>query len=56
MTYLFDLLVRKHKLSFETTASVLAAPFWNDIERESEERKEFLRILRIAYASALVNM
>ncbi len=55
MTYLFDLLVRKHKLSFETVADILAAPFWNEIERQPQDRKELLRTLRITYASALVN-
>lgn len=55
ITYLFDLLVRKHKLTFEITANILAAPFWDTIERESEERRETLQALRIIYGSALIN-
>ena len=55
ITYLFDLLIRKHKLSFEVTADILAAPFWDDIERQPEEKKEILRTLRIIYGSALIN-
>lgn len=55
MTYLFDLLVRKHRFSFEIVADILAAPFWDEIERASPEEKEFLQVLRIAYGSALVN-
>jgi glutamate synthase domain-containing protein 1 len=55
MTYLFDLLVRKHRLDFEIVADILAAPFWDEIERVSEEKSEFLKTLRIIYASALVN-
>jgi glutamate synthase domain-containing protein 1 len=56
MTYLFDLLVRKHKLSFEVVADILAAPFWDEIERESQSSKrEILQTLRITYGSALVN-
>jgi glutamate synthase domain-containing protein 1 len=55
MTYLFDLLVRKHKLPFEVVADILAAPFWDEIERESGQKREILRTLRIVYASALVN-
>lgn len=55
MTYLFDLLVRKHKLPFEVVADILAAPFWDEIKRESGQNREILRILRIVYASALVN-
>ena len=55
ITYLFDLLVRKHKLSFEVVADILAAPFWDDIERQAEEKREILRTLRIIYGSALIN-
>ncbi len=32
ITYLFDLLVRKHNLSFEVVADILAAPFWDEID------------------------
>jgi len=56
ITYLFDLLHRKHNLSFEVIANILAAPFWSDIEREKNlERKNFLETLRIIYGSALLN-
>jgi glutamate synthase domain-containing protein 1 len=55
MTYLFDLLVRKHGLTFEIVADILAAPFWEDIEREPPRKREVLRTLRITYGSALVN-
>ena len=55
ITYLFDLLVRKHRLSFEIVADILAAPFWDEIETKSEEKREFLKTMRIIYASALVN-
>lgn len=55
ITYLFDLLVRKHKLSFELVADILAAPFWNEIERESQEKRSILKLLRITYGSALIN-
>ena len=55
ITYLFDLLVRKQALSFEIVADILAAPFWDEIERQPEQRRELLKTLRITYASALVN-
>lgn len=55
MTYLFDLLVRKHELSFEIVADILAAPFWDEIDRQPQERREILQALRITYGSALVN-
>jgi glutamate synthase domain-containing protein 1 len=55
ITYLFDLLVRKHNLSFEILADILASPFWDFIERQPEDKREFFKTLRITYGSALVN-
>ena len=55
MTYLFDLLVRKHGLSFELVAKVLSAPFWSQIERLPEATRRIAEFLRITYGSALVN-
>jgi glutamate synthase domain-containing protein 1 len=53
--YFFDLLIRKHKLPFEMVANILSAPFWEDIDRKSERKREILKTLRIIYASALLN-
>ncbi len=36
MAYLLDLLIRKHKLPVELACDVLAAPFWEQIERMPE--------------------
>ncbi len=56
MAYLFDLLVRKHKLPLELACRVIAAPFWKDIDYEGDtERHDLDEALRITYASALVN-
>lgn len=33
ITYLFDLLFRKHKIDLETIGNIIAAPFWFQIER-----------------------
>lgn len=55
ITYLFDLFARKHKLNFKTIAKILAAPFWDEIERMPEDEKEFYQTLRIIYGSALLN-
>lgn len=52
MTYLFDLLVRRHGLSFEVAAKAMAAPFWDEIDRN---RDEVARAIRIVYGGALVN-
>lgn len=55
ITYLFDLLHRKHNLSFEIIGKIFSAPFWNDIERMPEEDKALYKSLRIVYASSLLN-
>lgn len=55
LMYLFDLLVRRHNLTLETVSSILAAPFWDRIERMTGKEQELLRTLRIIYGSALVN-
>ena len=56
MVYLFDLLVRRHRLDFKILGNILASPFWFQIERiEDKETKEFLKASRVIYGSALVN-
>jgi glutamate synthase domain-containing protein 1 len=55
MTYLFDLLVRKHRLDFQIVAKILASPFWEDIERQSHNERKMFTALRMIYGSALVN-
>lgn len=55
MTYLFDLLARKHKLDFEIISKILAAPFWDEIDRLQNGASELARALRVTYGSALVN-
>jgi len=54
IAYLFDLLGRKHDLDFDTIADVLAAPFWEEIDREGKEMS-LHRAIRITYGSELVN-
>ncbi len=55
ISYLFDLLVRKHGLSFEDASNVLAAPFWSQIEREDPVKKDYYTKLRMIYGPALLN-
>ena len=54
ITYIADYLVRKQGLSLEETASVIAAPFWDSIEKKDEKEKELLKYLRCAYGSLLI--
>lgn len=53
--YLFDLLLRKHKLPVEVACSVLAPPLYSKIERMSDEKKEFYKSLRAVYGKAMMN-
>ena len=56
INYMFDLLARKHRLGLEMACLVMAAPEWEDIDREPEaKRRERLTTLRAAYAGALLN-
>lgn len=55
ITYLFDYLIRLQGHSKETAAHVLAAPFWEEIERMPEDKKQYFTAIRQTYPSALVN-
>ena len=55
ITYLFDFLVRKQKMSLRTAADILAAPMWNEIDQMPEEQKRYYTMLRSVYSSALIN-
>ncbi|MDO4562567.1 MAG: glutamine amidotransferase family protein [Clostridia bacterium] len=55
ITYLFDLLVRKHNLPMETAAHVLAAPTWDVIESMDKDMRDYFTTLRTVYSGALVN-
>ncbi|MBO7369104.1 MAG: hypothetical protein J6U25_02325 [Clostridia bacterium] len=54
ITYIADYLLRRQKLTLEETAQVIAAPFWNTIERKDEKEKEKLTYLRTVFSSLLV--
>ena len=55
ITYIMDYLVRRQGLTLKEAASVVAAPFWNTIEREydKEERRE-QEYLRTVFPSLLI--
>jgi len=55
ITYLFDLLVRRHGLSQEMAAHVMTAPQWDVIDRMPPEERAFETALRATYGSALIN-
>jgi glutamate synthase domain-containing protein 1 len=55
ITYLFDMLVRKHNIPIGKAIKIVVAPFWDDIERESQELQHELKSMRAVYANALIN-
>jgi len=55
IAYAVDLLMRRHNLPLEIAVKVLAAPFWDDIERMPEGERELMRALRQTYGSLLLN-
>ena len=55
IAYLIDLLVRVHGLPPYLAAKVMSPPFWDEIDRMDDARKETFEKLRIVYGSAAVN-
>ncbi|HDN17767.1 MAG TPA: hypothetical protein ENF41_01795 [Candidatus Bathyarchaeota archaeon] len=53
ITYLLDLLVRRHRLSLKTAVKVLTPPRWDEYEKTDNGRN--LRILRVVYRSAVLS-
>lgn len=54
ITYMIDFLHRKKELTLEETAYVIAAPFWDQIEKMPKEKRELITYLRTAYSSLLI--
>lgn len=55
VAYTLDLLIRRHGLDVSTACTVLAAPFWKDVERMDEGERDAITALRLTYGSALLN-
>lgn len=55
ITYLFDLLSRRHGLTPELAAHIMTAPAWDEIDAMDPSQAAFETALRTTYASALVN-
>ena len=55
VAYAIDLLMRKHCLSMEIVAKILAPPFWGDVERRPPGEQKLLQTLRQVYGSLLLN-
>src|SRR5665647_1549100 len=55
LAYLWDLLIRRHKLPIEIASEVLAPPFWEKIDRMPAEKRRVIETLRITYGAAMIN-
>ncbi|MCK8824769.1 class II glutamine amidotransferase [Fuchsiella alkaliacetigena] len=55
ITYLFDLMLRKHDLPLEVAVKAVAAPLWSEIERMEVEEQQLVKSIRQVYSSALLN-
>jgi len=55
VAYAVDLLMRRHGLSIETVADILAPPLWTQIEHQPPEAQAYHQALRQVYASLLLN-
>ena len=55
VTYLFDLMLRRHRLTPEFACKALASPFWKDIDLMPAEEKKLYTALRMVYGPALLN-
>jgi glutamate synthase domain-containing protein 1 len=53
--YLFDLLLRRHKLPVELACKALVAPLWSDIDRMSADDAALMRSLRAVYGPGMLN-
>ncbi len=55
ITYLFDLLIRKHKLPIEAVIQAIASPLWSEIERMEPQAQNIAKTIRTVYGSCLLN-
>lgn len=55
ITYLLDLLLRKHRLPLDIACSIIAPPFFKDIERMGSNESALYKTLRIIYGKGLMN-
>ncbi|MCE5192289.1 MAG: glutamine amidotransferase family protein [Actinomycetia bacterium] len=53
--YLFDLLLRRHKLPLELACKALASPLWDEIDRMPASEQALMRSLRAVYGPGMLN-
>ena len=55
VAYLFDLLLRRHRLPLRLACLALASPLWSEIDRMAKPERELALALRAVYGSAMLN-
>lgn len=55
ITYIFDLLLRKHQLPLDVAIAAVAAPFWSHIARMDAAKQELYTAIRSVYSPLLIN-
>ncbi len=55
IAYAVDLLMRRHGLPVEVVADVLAAPLWEEVNRQPPAQRHLSTTLRQVYGSLLLN-
>ncbi|MDD2648851.1 MAG: hypothetical protein PHI27_06990 [Eubacteriales bacterium] len=55
MTYLADMILRRHALPIHMLPKIFAAPMWEEIARMDDKSREEYETLRAVYAGALIN-
>lgn len=55
ITYVFDLLMRRHRLSLHHTVQAVCPPFWERIAAMATEEARVARAIRLTYPAALLN-
>lgn len=55
LAYLFDLLVRRHKIPVEIACNVMTPKFWSEIKSDTSSKGKALQALRMTYGGAIVN-
>jgi glutamate synthase domain-containing protein 1 len=53
--YLFDLLLRRHRLPLSLACKALASPLWDEIDRMPEQERKLMTSLRAIYGPGMLN-
>lgn len=55
ITYIFDLLLRKHGLPLDVVVKAVASPLWSEVSRMDPEQQKLIKAVRAVFSSTLIN-